>query len=293
VSAATEHHAVLHALRALADEGWEITDVPMDRAGLIDPEAFAAALREDTALATIMLANNETGTVQPIAALAARARERGVPFHTDAVQAPAYFGLDVKELGVDMLSLSAHKFYGPKGVGVLYVREGTAIAPLIHGGSQEFSKRAGTENVAGIIGMAKALELASAERAGLAPQVAALRDRFERELTARLPDLTVIAQAAPRLPGISNVAFAGIEADALVMRLDLDGIAVSTGSACASGSLEPSHVIAALGLEPRWRRCAVRFSFGRTTGEADVLRLAEGVIKAVTELRSFSARGVL
>lgn len=293
VSAATEHHAVAHALAALKDEGWEVAELPLEPDGTVDPARFAASLDDGTALATVMLANNETGVLQPIAELAKLAHERGVTFHTDAVQAPAYLPLDVRSLGVDMLSLSAHKFYGPKGTGALYVREGTPLAPLVHGGSQEFAKRAGTENVAGIVGMATALELASAERETAAPRIAALRDRFEAGLKSRLEDIRVVGEGAPRLPGISNVAFAGVASDALVLRLDLEGVAVSAGSACASGSLEPSHVIAALGLEPRWRTSTVRFSFGRGTSADEIARLIELVARVVAELRSFSVPGML
>ena len=293
VSVATEHHAVVHALGALADEGWEVAEAPLEPDGTVDPARFAESLRDGTVLATVMLANNETGVIQPVAELARLARERGVTFHTDAVQAPAHLPLDVRALGVDLLSLSAHKFYGPKGTGALYVREGTALVPLVHGGSQEFAKRAGTENVAGIVGMAAALELAAAERETAAPRIAALRDRFESGLKQRLEDIKIIGEGALRLPGVSNVAFAGVASDALVLRLDLEGVAVSAGSACAAGSLEPSHVIAALGLEPRWRTSTVRFSFGRGTDADEIARLTEVVARVVTDLRSFSAAGML
>ena len=293
VTAATEHHAVVHALGALCDEGWEVAEVPLEPDGTVDPARFAALLDDTTALATVMLANNETGVVQPVDELARIAHDRGVTFHTDAVQAPAYLPLDVRALGVDLLSLSAHKFYGPKGTGALYVRDGTPLAPLLHGGSQEFAKRAGTENVAGIVGMAAALELASAERETVAPRVAGLRDRFEAGLKERLADIKIVGEGALRLPGIANVAFAGVASDALVLRLDLEGVAVSAGSACASGSLEPSHVIAALELEPRWRRSTVRFSFGRGTNADEIARLTELVARVVTDLRSFSVPGML
>jgi cysteine desulfurase len=292
ISTPVEHHAVLHALDVLRDDGWSVDYIDVDRDGRIDVEAFRTALREDTVLASVMLANNEIGTVQPIAQLAAFARERGVLFHTDAVQGPAYLDVDVRKLGVDLLSISAHKFYGPKGVGALYVREGTPLAPLVVGGSQEFAKRAGTENIAGIAGMAKALELAAAERTASATRVAELRDRFEELVRERVADIRINGSGAERLANVSNISFAGIDADALVLRLDLEGAAISTGSACAAGSLEPSHVIAALGLEPRWRRAAVRFSFGRSTDEGQIERLAELVYSIVTELRRFSVPGM-
>ena len=288
VSTRIEHHAILHALDILAGEGWSIEYLDVDERGLVSAPAFAAALREDTVLASVMLANNEIGTLEPVAELAAIARMRGVFFHTDAVQGPAYLDVNTKTLGVDLLSISAHKFYGPKGVGALYVREGTPLAPMLVGGAQEFSKRAGTENVAGIVGMAKALELAAGERAETALRVGGLRDRFEQAIGAALDDVRINAGGVPRLPSISNISFAGVDADALVMRLDLEGAAISTGSACAAGSLEPSHVIAALGLEPRWLRAAVRFSFGRSTNREQIDRLAALVASVVTELRQLS-----
>lgn len=288
ISVRTEHHAILHALDVLAGEGWKIDYLDVNEDGLVLPQAFAAALCEDAVLASVMLANNEIGTLQPVAELAAIARGRGVLFHTDAVQGPAYLDVGVKALGVDLLSISAHKFYGPKGVGALYIREGTPVAPMVVGGSQEFSMRAGTENVAGIVGMAKALELAAAERAQTAAKVGAMRDDFEELVGARLEDLRINAGAVPRLPNISNISFADVDADALVMRLDLEGAAISTGSACAAGSLEPSHVIAALGLAARWQRGAVRFSFGRSTNREQIDRLATLVANVVTELRELS-----
>ena len=209
VSVGTEHHAVLHTLDALKDEGWEVTLLGVDSAGRVDPEAFAAALRDDTVLASVAYANNEIGTIAPIAQLAKLARAREVRFHTDAVQAPAYLPIDVRELGVDLLSIAAHKFYGPKGVGALYVREGTPVAPLLHGGGQEFAKRAGTENVAGIVGMARALELAAAERAEVAARVGALRDRLEAVVCEHLEGVRVNGSGGPRLPNNLNLAISG------------------------------------------------------------------------------------
>jgi cysteine desulfurase len=270
VTTAIEHHAVLHAVDVLEREGGRVTRLPVDEHGVLDPNAFAAALTPETALASVMLANNEIGTIQPVARLAAIAHERGVLFHTDAVQAAGWVPLDVDELGVDLLSLSAHKFHGPKGVGVLYVRRGTALEPLIVGGGQEHGLRAGTENVAGIAGFATALALADAERAEAAPRVAALRDRLEAGILATVPDARVNAAGAPRLPGHLSVAFAGAPSDALLIRLDLDGIAASAGSACAAGSLEPSHVVAALGVPEPYRTGVIRFSLSRTTTEAEV-----------------------
>jgi cysteine desulfurase len=270
VTVATEHHAVLHAVDVLERDGWRVTRLPVDARGLVDPEVFAAALTPETTLASVMLANNEIGVVQPVAELARLARERGVLVHTDAVQAPGWLRLDVDALGVDLLSLSAHKFYGPKGVGVLYVRRGTAVEPLVVGGGQEHGLRAGTENVAGIAGFAVALTLAEAERPVTAPRVAALRDRLEAGIAGAVADVIVNGAGAPRLANNLSIAFAGVPSDALLIRLDLEGIAASAGSACAAGSLEPSHVAAALGLGERYRLGVIRFSLGRDTTQAHV-----------------------
>lgn len=292
VSTAIEHHAVLHSLDSLRDEGFDVTFVPPGEDGAIATEAFERALRADTTLASIMWANNELGTLQPVRQLAAVARRRGVVFHTDAVQLPAYARIDVDDAGVDLLSISAHKFYGPKGVGALYVRSGTPLLPLVLGGSQEFAKRAGTENVAGIVGMAVALELATAELPQSAQRIGGLRDRFEATIVERISGIRINGRAASRLPNVSNVSIDGIEGEALVVRLDLEGVAVSSGSACASGSLEPSHVIAALGLDPRWQRGVVRFSFGRTTTDSQVDRLVDVLDSAVARLRAVNSSAV-
>ena len=286
VSSAIEHHAVLHALDALRDEGFEVTLLPVDEHGLVDPGAFAAALRPGTILASVMLANNEIGVVQPIAALAALARERGVLFHTDAVQAAGWLPLRPAELGVDLLSLSGHKFYGPKGTGVLYVRAGTLLAPLVHGGSQEFGRRAGTENLAGIVGLAAALELAVAGQAERAARIGALRDRLESGILGSIDDVRVNGGGAPRLPNNCNLSFAGMDSETLLMRLDLEGIAVSAGSACTAGALEPSHVIAALGIEPRWHQGVIRFSLGESTTTEEIDRVLAVVPRITAELRT-------
>ena len=288
VSTAVEHHAILHALDALRHEGFEITLLAVDGQGRLDVETFEAALRPDTILASVMYVNNEIGTVQPISRLAAAASARRILFHTDAVQAAAYLPIDVRRLGVDMLSIAAHKFYGPKGVGALYVREGIPLEPIIHGGSQEFSKRAGTENVAGIAGLAAALELALDERTEIAARVATLRDRFEEEVLARIAGVLVNGGQALRAPHISNLSFLGVTSEQLLMRLDIDGVAVSAGSACASGAIEPSHVIAALGLPEAWMRGVIRFSLGRTTTQAQIDRVVELLERAVADLRSIS-----
>ncbi len=288
LSTAIEHPAVLRALDALRDEGWAVSLLPVDRDGLVDPAAFAAALRPDTVLASVMYANNEIGTVEPVARLAAIARERGVLFHTDAIQAAAYLPLDAAALGVDLLSLSAHKFYGPKGVGALYVRDGTPLRPMIGGGGQEFGRRAGTENVAGIVGFAKALSMAAGERDAASVRVAGLRNRLERAILASVEGVWINGGGAARLPGTSNASIRDVDGEQLLVRLDLEGIAVSGGSACASGALEPSHVIAALAGEPRGRFGTVRISLGRTTTAEEIDRLVALLPGIVAELRAFS-----
>ena len=285
ITAATEHHAVLHAAGLLRDEGFEVTVLPVDGEGRLDRVSYEAALRPDTVLVTLMLANNELGTLHPVADLARAARSRGILFHTDAVQAPGRVPIDVGELGVDLLSLSAHKFYGPKGVGALYVRAGTPVAPLVVGGSQESGLRAGTENVAGIVGFARALELAVAELPAEADRLRSLRDRFERALLSALPHVRVNGAEGLRLPNVSSVAFGGVDATTLLVRLDLDGVAASAGSACAAGATEPSHVLAAIGA-PAWAATGtLRFSFGKLTTEEDVERLQTMLPGVVTNLR--------
>ncbi len=288
VTAQTEHHAVLHAVDALEDEGWEITRLPVTAEGLVTPEAVAEALRPDTTVVSIMLGNNEIGTIQPIAEIAAIARAHGALMHTDAVQAAGFLDLDVNRLGVDLLTISAHKFGGPKGTGVLYVRRGTPLVAQIVGGGQEHGLRSGTENVAGIAGLARALTLAAAERADAGARVAGLRDRLEAAVLAVAPTARVLGAGAPRLPHIAAIAFAGFPSDAHLMALDLEGVSASAGSACAAGSLEPSHVVAALGVPAAYATGMIRFSLGRGTTEADIVRVAE-VLSLVAE-RAHSAK---
>jgi len=285
VTAATEHPAVLRACEELAAESFAVTVLPVDAAGRLSVERFAAALRPDTVLASVMFANNELGTLQPIAELARAARARGVTFHTDAVQAGALVPLDVDVLGVDLLSLSGHKVYGPQGVGVLYARPGMRLTPLALGGGQENGLRSGTENVAAAVGFASALELAVAEQPLESARLTALRDRFEATVLGRVAGSRVNAASAPRLPNVSSIAFAGVLAAELLIALDLAGAAVSAGSACASGAHEGSHVLAALDV-PSWVKAGtLRFSFGKLTGEQDVERLARMVEDVVAAAR--------
>jgi len=285
VTTAIEHHAVLHAVERLRDEGFDVAVVPVEPDGRVDPARFARACDAQTLLASVMYANNEIGTIAPIAELAAIARERGALFHTDAIQTPCWLPLEPRALGVDLLSISAHKFFGPKGVGALYVREGVAVAPLTYGGGQELSLRSGTENVTGIAGLARALELAIAERPVRAPYAARLRDRLEAGILAGIDDVRIHGRPAPRLPHVASVAFGGIASDALLMRLDLEGIAVSAGSACTSGVLEASHVIAALRVPERWQRSTLRFSLGPATTEAEIDATVRVLPKVVRDIR--------
>lgn len=289
VASKIEHHAVLHALDSLAVDGFDVTLVPVDERGVVEPQAFEAALRDDTVVASVMYANNEIGTIQPVEKLAAIARSRGVFFHTDAIQAPLWLPVGLQCLRVDAISLSAHKFYGPKGVGVLATGDDVAIEPLVHGGGQEFGRRSGTENVGGIAGLMCALELAEAERAPTCDRVEALRDHLERGILEAVPDARVNGANAPRLPNILNVSFAGIASDELLLRLDLDGVAVSAGSACTSGVLEPSHVIAALGTDAAWRTGAIRFSLGIATSEADIDRVLDVIAAGVAKMRGMKS----
>ena len=282
-----EHHAVLHTLQALEKEGFEVTllDIPPD--GVVTAEQVRQAIRPDTALVSVMFANNEIGTIQPIAEIAAVCREAGVLFHTDAVQAAGHLPIDVKELGVDMLSLSAHKFHGPKGVGVLYARRGVALTNVIYGGAQERGKRAGTENLPGIVGAAAAFDEACARMEENAKKMTALRDRLIRGLTA-IPHTVLNGDAECRLPGNVNVCFEGIEGESLLLMLDAKGIAASSGSACTSGSLDPSHVLLALGRPHEVAHGSLRLSLSHYNTDADVDHILSVVPGVVEYLRNMS-----
>lgn len=289
VTAATEHHAVLRAFEALREDGWSVTILPVDAEGRVSTAGFASALRSDTVFASIMLANNEIGTIAPVAELASIARAHGVVFHTDAVQAPGQVPLSAGAVGADLISLSAHKFYGPKGVGLLYVREGTPLAPLVLGGGQEAGQRSGTENVAGIVGLAVALELAVREMPEVPRRIAALRDALETGVLSALPGTVVYGRGATRLPNNSSLGFEAVDADALLALLDLAGIAVSRGSACAAGSAEPSHVLAAVDPAPG-RRGVIRFSLGRLTTRDEiesVITVLPGMVGRTREFPAF------
>jgi len=288
VYSAIEHHAIVNTAKALAEEGWPVEAVRVGPQGLVDLDDLRARVADDTGLVAIMLANNETGVIQPVAEAAAIARQRGALVHCDAVQAAGKIPVDVRALDVDTLALSAHKVYGPKGTGALYVKRGTRMKSLIRGGSQERNRRAGTENVAGIVGMGRAAETALGELSGEAPRLAKLRDRLEAGLLA-LPG-TLRNGEGPRVPNTANISFEGIEAESLLMALDLMGIAVSTGAACAAGAVEPSHVLRAMGLPLERVQGSVRFSLGRTTSDAQVDRVVEAVFSTVERQRRLGLR---
>ena len=293
ITCAVEHHAVLHAADALRRRGAQVAVLPVDGEGFVDPAALRAALNDTTVLVSIMHANNEIGTIQRIRELADIAHERGALFHTDAIQSAGHVALDAAALGVDALTMSAHKFEGPKGVGALFVKRGVRVRSRVVGGSQEFGKRAGTENVAGIVGLAAALERAVRELEADASRTRALRDRFIDAALERIPDASLNGASEHRLPNNASLRFAGCDASAIMMALDLAGIEVSTGSACTSGSLEPSHVLTAIGLAPEAARGTVRFSLGRTTTRSDIETVAEILPEIVEKMRRVSASGTV
>ena len=287
ISTAFEHHAVLHALEKLKKEGFEVTLLDVHEDGLVRPEEVAAAIREDTCLVTVMYANNEIGTIQPIRKIGAICREKGVLFHTDAVQAVGHIPVDVVKDNIDMLSASAHKFHGPKGVGFLYARKGVALTNLIEGGAQEMGRRAGTENVPGIGAMAAALQEAVTEMEARAAHLTALRDRLIAGLS-EIPHSALNGDARRRLPGNVNFCFEGIEGESLLLLLDDKGIQVSSGSACTSGSLDPSHVLLAIGRVHDVAHGSLRLSLGEEMTEADIDYMIQAVKEVVEYLRGFS-----
>jgi len=288
ITSAIEHHAVLETADSLKRLGFEVTVVGVDEDGLIDPEDVRRAIRPDTFLVSIMHANNEIGTIQPIEAVAAIAHEAGALFHTDAVQSVTHIPVDVHSMGIDMLSLSGHKFYAPKGVGALYIRRGLRISPLVHGGAQERKRRAGTENVAGIVGLGVAIELASAEMDATAAHERELRDMLISGLEQRIPYVKLNGHRAQRLPNNVNMSFFYVEGESLLLNLDMVGIAASSGSACTSGSLEPSHVLMALGMSHEVAHGSVRMTLGRYTTRADIDRVLDVMPGIVAKLREMS-----
>lgn len=282
-----EHHAVLHTCEYLEKQGFEVTYLPVDEYGLVTAAQVEKALRPDTILISIMAANNEIGTVMPIAEIGRMARECKVLFHTDAVQAIGAMEVDVEEWHVDMLSLSAHKFHGPKGVGALYIRNGVRLDNFIHGGAQERGRRAGTENVAGIVGLGEAIRLATLDLPAHVQKVSALRDALIKGILEHIPEVRLNGHPAKRLPGNVSVSIRYIEGEAMLLRLDMAGIAASSGSACTSGSLDPSHVLLAIGLPHEIAHGSLRFSLsGDTTREEvdEVIRILPGIIKTLREM---------
>jgi cysteine desulfurase len=287
ITTAIEHHAVIHPVEQLEKLGYEATYIGVDSAGRVDPEEFAAAVRPDTFLASVMLVNNEVGTIQDVAEIAKRVREAAtnlggeILVHTDAVQAAGKLSLNVDDLGVDLMSLSGHKIYGPKGVGVLYVRRGVELEPLIAGGGQERQRRSGTENVANIVGMAEALRLAEGERLTSRERLRQLSNRLIEGVAERMADSVLNgAQEAFRIPEIANFSFPRVEGEPILLGLDFKGIAASSGSACSSASLEPSHVLLAMGVNPEMAVGSVRISLGRDTTEPDI----DDVLRALSDV---------
>lgn len=288
ITTAIEHHAVLHTCEYLEKQGFSVTYLPVDRYGMVDPADVAAAITDRTILVTVMAANNEIGTLQPIREIGRIAHAHGIPFHTDAVQAIGAVPIDVKADNIDMLSLSGHKFYGPKGIGALYVRKGVRLDSLVHGGGQERRRRAGTENLPGIVGLGKAIEMATADIEEHAARIAAMRDRLRDGILATIPDTILNGHPTQRLPNNLNVSFRYIEGESVLLMLDAHGICASTGSACSSASLEPSHVLLAIGLPHETAHGSLRLTLGDLTTDEDVDHVLEVLPTIVERLRSMS-----
>jgi cysteine desulfurase len=288
VCSAIEHSAVLESCRYLEYLGFRATYLPVDRYGLVDPEAVKRSLTPETAIVSVMLANNEIGTIEPVAEIARICREAGVASHTDAVAAAGKIRVDVNELGVDLLTISAHKLQGPKGVGALYIREGTKIHPLVHGGHQEKGLRGGTENVIGIAGLGKACEILAAEWPRNAEHERRLRDRLEQGIVARVPELILDGHPTQRVPNVCHLCVGYVEGEALLMNLDMEGVAVASGSACSTGSGEPSPTIKAIGIPPMFVNSPVRLSVGPGNTESEIDYTIEAFERVVTRLRSIS-----
>ena len=291
ITSSIEHHAALHACKHLEEIGCEVTVLPVDGRGLIDPEDVRRALRPKTKLISVMMANNETGVLQPVEQVGRIAAEAGVLFHTDAVQAAGKVQVDVNRIGCHALTISGHKIHAPQGTGALFVKKGTQLRPMFHGGRHERSRRAGTENVPGIVALGKAAQIASAAFArGDDQKMAAMRDRLQQGILAQVDEARVNGDSAARVPNTANIRFDHIEGEALVIALDLKGLAVSTGAACSSGAIEPSHVLVAMGLRPDQARSSIRFSLGKQTVEEDIDLALALVPETVARLRELSPR---
>jgi cysteine desulfurase len=291
VASAIEHEAVLNTLKALARRGWRVTIVPVEASGIVSVDRLRDAVSDDTALVSVMHANNEIGTIQPIAELAAVAHERGALFHTDAVQSAGKIPVNVRALGVDLLSIAGHKFYGPKGTGALWIKRGVRLISPLTGGKQERSRRAGTENVPALVGLGAAADVAFMKMAAEAPRLAALRDRLETGILAKVPGTDRNGAQAPRVPNTTNISIDRVEAESLLIGLDLAGIAVSSGSACSSGTLEPSHVLKAMGLPHARTLGSIRFSLGTVNTQAHIDRVIEVLPPIVEKLRALTTAG--
>jgi cysteine desulfurase len=288
ITSSIEHHAVLHTCQYLERFGFKTTYLPVDASGMIDPDDVGRAITDQTILVSIMYANNEVGTIEPVAEIGRICRARKVPFHIDAVQAGGSLPLRVAELNSDLISLSAHKFYGPKGVGILYARQGIRLLPQLQGGSQERGRRAGTENVAGIVGAAAALRLAQEELPRVTPHVTALRDHLITGILS-IPRSRLTGHPSERLPNNASFCFEGVEGESILLNLDLLGIAASTGSACTSGSVDPSHVLIAMGLPPEWSHGSLRLTLGKENTDADVdvlLSVLPGILEKLRNLQA-------
>jgi len=285
ITSSVEHHAVLRTCQVLEAQGFDVTYVGVDAHGMVDPDEVRQALRPDTIAISVMHANSEVGTLQPVGAIGRLARERSIPFHVDAVQTFGKIPLDVDALGIDVLSFSGHKIYGPKGIAGLYIRKGTKMVSIQHGGEHERRRRAGTENLPGIVGLGKAVEVRARDMQAEAERVAALRDRLWEGVRARVPEVRLSGHPTERLPGTASLLVRHVESESIVLGLDLKGIAVSAGSACTSGNVEPSHVLVAMGVPLDWAMGAVRCSLGRSTTAEDVDYVIESVDTVVRRLR--------
>jgi cysteine desulfurase len=290
ITTAIEHEAVLNTLKALARRGWKTTILPVDQSGIVAPERLRDVITDDTALVSVMHANNEIGTIQPVAELAAIAHEHGALLHSDGVQSAGKIPVDVRSLGVDLFSISAHKFNGPKGAGALWIKRGTRLQPILTGGKHERNRRAGTENVPAIAGMGAAAKLAAAKLASESPRLAALRDRLETGILAAVEGTAVNGARDRRVPNTTNISFERVEAESLLIALDLEGIAVSTGSACSSGTLEPSHVLRAMGFPSHRTQNSLRFSLGMYSTAEEVDRVIEVLPRLVEKLRRLTRK---
>lgn len=288
ITSSVEHHAVLESCKFLKKEGYEITYLPVDRWGLVDPDDLRKNIKDDTILVSIMHVNNETGTIQPIEELVRIAKEKGVYFHTDAVQSAGKIPIDVQELPIDLASISGHKIYGPKGVGAIYIRKGTRIIPLSHGGHHERSRRAGTENIPGIVGLGKAVEMVLKDMDKHNKHLKNLTETFFKKLKETVKDIQLNGHPEKRIPSTLNISFKGVEGESIILSLDMERVAVASGSACTSGSLEPSHVLSAMRIEPAVAQSSIRFSFGRENVIDDVDYTLSVLPEIIERLRSMS-----